>query len=144
MPVDGPFDVLGAAVVALDLAAEVPEFQQLRVAEAGLAPAVFRGLDVFDAAAGGGVEDVETPEDRRREPCLSDPELLELRDLGRKVERHYGRPQDIEWAIDRHGAGILLLQSRPETVWSQKDAAPVAAASDNPLSHVMGIFGGRK
>ena len=95
-------------------------------------------------AAGGGVDEVETPQDRRREPCLSDPELLELRDIGRKVERHYGRPQDIEWAIDRHGAGILLLQSRPETVWSQKDAAPVAAASDNPLSHVMGIFGGRK
>ena len=94
--------------------------------------------------AQGGVEEVETPEALRREPCLSDAELLALRDIGRKVERHYGRPQDIEWAVDQHGAGILLLQSRPETVWSIKDAAPVAAAAENPLLHVMSIFGGRK
>jgi pyruvate,water dikinase len=92
--------------------------------------------------ASGGVEDAEVAEDQRREPCLSDAELLALRDIGRKVERHYGRPQDIEWAIDRHGAGILLLQSRPETVWSSKEAAPVSRAKANPLEHVMSVFGG--
>ncbi len=94
--------------------------------------------------AAGGVEEVETPEDLRRTPCLSDEELQALRDIGRKVERHYGRPQDIEWAVDRHGAGILLLQSRPETVWSSKEAAPVASPAANPLLHVMNVFGGRR
>ena len=40
---------------------------------------------------------------------------------------------------------VLLLQSRPETVWSAKDAsAPVKPPEDNPLKHVMSIFGGRK
>lgn len=92
-------------------------------------------------AAGGGVEEQPVADDKRREACLSDPELLALRDIGRKVERHYGRPQDIEWAVDQQGR-ILLLQSRPETVWSAKEAAPVAAAKANPLEHVMSVFGG--
>ncbi len=51
---------------------------------------------------------------------MSDEELQALRTIGRKVERHYGRPQDIEWAVDRHSGAILLLQSRPETVWSAR------------------------
>jgi pyruvate,water dikinase len=94
-------------------------------------------------AAGGGVEEIAVPEARRREPALSDEELQALRALGRQVERHYGHPQDIEWAIE-HGTGrILLLQSRPETVWSARERAPVARGADNPLAHVMSIFGGR-
>ena len=39
---------------------------------------------------------------------------------------------------------LLLLQSRPETVWSQKAATPAAQPVDNPLAHVMSIFGGRR
>jgi len=93
----------------------------------------------------GGVEELAVQESLRREPCLSDQELDSLRTIGRQVERHYGRPQDIEWAIDRHTQQILLLQSRPETVWSNKDnqTASAARASD-PLQHVMNIFGGRR
>jgi len=94
-------------------------------------------------AAHGGVNEVETPEEMRRMPSVSDDELAALRDIGRKIERHYGRPQDIEWAIDRNGR-IFLLQSRPETVWSAKDAMPVARPAENPLTHVMNIFGGRR
>ena len=94
-------------------------------------------------AENGGTREIETPESLRRSPSLSDEELGALREIARKVERHYGRPQDIEWAIDRSGQ-ILLLQSRPETVWSAKDATPVARPADNPLLHVMNIFGGRR
>ena len=39
--------------------------------------------------------------------------------LAKDAERHYGRPQDIEWAIDAEGR-VVLLQSRPETAWSNK------------------------
>lgn len=91
----------------------------------------------------GGVKEVETPEHLRRAPCLTDAEIGALRDIARKVESHYGRPQDIEWAID-HAGEIHLLQSRPETVWSSKDHAPVAKPAENPLQHVMKIFGGRR
>ena len=92
---------------------------------------------------GGGVQEVPVPEDRQTVQCVSDEELMELRAVARQVERHYGRPQDIEWAIDRSGR-ILLLQSRPETVWSTREAAPAAKPLDNPLEHVMGVFGGRR
>ena len=79
----------------------------------------------------------------RNTPCMSDAQLQALRSIARKVESHYGRPQDIEWALERESGDILLLQSRPETVWSAKDAAPIARASQDPRLHVMSIFGGK-
>jgi len=95
-------------------------------------------------SAAGGVEKLAVEESLRREPCLSDSELGSLRNIGRQIERHYGRPQDIEWAIDRHTEQILLLQSRPETVWSNKDAAATVTRVSDPLLHVMKIFGGQR
>lgn len=92
----------------------------------------------------GGVETVAVAEDLRRAPCLSDQELQTLRTIARKVERHYGRPQDIEWAVEHRTNAILLLQSRPETVWSAKESTPVARPAENPLTHVMSIFGGKR
>ena len=59
-------------------------------------------------------------------------ELQALRAIGRKVERHYGRPQDIEWAVDRHTRAILLLQSRPETVWSTQGSRAGGRAAADP------------
>jgi pyruvate,water dikinase len=94
--------------------------------------------------AGGGIEAVPTADERRNEPCLSDDELQALRAVGRRIEKHYGRPQDIEWAIERGTNALLLLQSRPETVWAARDAAPVARPAADPRVHVMSIFGGRK
>ena len=93
------------------------------------------------AAAAGGVEAVPVSEERRRVPCLTDDELQRLRELARRIERHYGRAQDIEWAIDRASGAIRLLQSRPETVWSSKDTASVATPQQDPLMHVLSIFG---
>ncbi len=95
------------------------------------------------ARPGGGVESAAVPDDRRRAACLADSELSRLREIARRVERHYGHAQDIEWAIDHAGA-TYLLQSRPETVWSARDAQPAARSVDNPLLHVMTIFGGRR
>lgn len=94
------------------------------------------------SAESGGIKHIETPKELRQAPSISDQELKALAEIGRKVERHYGRSQDIEWAIDPSGE-ILLLQSRPETVWSAADKAPVAKPAENPLVHVMNIFGGR-
>lgn len=95
-------------------------------------------------AEGGGIHSVAVADNLRREPCMSDEELQTLRTVGRKVEKHYGRAQDIEWAVEQGTNQILLLQSRPETVWSSKEAAPVARPAEDPLSHVMSIFGGRR
>jgi pyruvate, water dikinase len=92
----------------------------------------------------GGIESIAVPEAQRRLACMSDEELQALRAIGRKVERHYGRPQDIEWAVDRDGGAILLLQSRPETVWSTQEAVPVGRAAADPSLHVLKIFGGNR
>jgi pyruvate,water dikinase len=94
-------------------------------------------------APGGGIHEVENEAAIAGQPCLTDPQLMALREVGRKIERHYGKPQDIEWALDQDG-NVLLLQSRPETVWSAKDAAPITKPTDNPLAHVMNIFGGKR
>jgi len=95
-------------------------------------------------APGGGIQSIPVSEDLRCASCLSDEELQTLRAIGRRVERHYGRPQDIEWAVERNTHAILLLQSRPETVWSAKESTPVAQPAANPLAHVMSIFGGQR
>lgn len=94
--------------------------------------------------AGGGIHDKAVAEDLRRAPCLDDAELQALKDIARKAERHYGRAQDIEWAVENGSGAILLLQSRPETVWSARETAPAATPEANPLAHLMTVFGGRK
>lgn len=65
----------------------------------------------------------EVDAERRNSPSLSDEELIQVATLAKAAHKHYGCVQDIEWAIDADlpaGANVLLLQSRPETVWSQK------------------------
>lgn len=91
----------------------------------------------------GGVRTLPVPDELRNTACLTDAQLQELRQIARRIERHYGSAQDIEWAIDRESDQIWLLQSRPETVWSAREARPVARVAGNPLEHVMSIFGGR-
>jgi pyruvate,water dikinase len=74
-------------------------------------------------SAGGVLEAVEVEESRRRVPCVTDAELRQVAALAKRAERHYGCPQDVEWALDEHlppGQDVLLLQSRPETVWSRR------------------------
>jgi pyruvate,water dikinase len=93
--------------------------------------------------AAGGTREAETPAGLRNVPCLDDGQLMQLRELGRRIERHYGCPQDVEWAFDQQGR-LQVLQSRPETVWAARDAAPVARMHDNPLQHVMNVFGGKR
>ena len=46
-------------------------------------------------------------------PALSDPQILRLVKLGRRIEAHFGQPQDIEWCLD--GDGFQIVQSRPIT-----------------------------
>ncbi len=95
-------------------------------------------------AEDGGVREAPVPEERKSKPCLSDAELSELVAVAKRIERQYGRPQDIEWAIERESGDIFLLQSRPETVWSSREQAPVARATSTPMDHVLQLFSGRK
>jgi pyruvate,water dikinase len=97
----------------------------------------------------GGIIDEAVPEDRQSLPCIDDAAIHELVRIAKQVERHYGSPQDIEWAIERNGTfpgNIYLLQSRPETVWAGKDreAKPLAAPKAKAFDHVISLLGGKK
>jgi pyruvate,water dikinase len=82
----------------------------------------------------GVVRACQVDEERQREPSLTDAEVKAVAALAKRAERHYGSPQDIEWAIDLHLPDhVILLQSRPETVWSRKPRKPVA----NPETGLM-------
>jgi len=75
-----------------------------------------------------GVIHREVPSDQQAISCLEDCEIIELVQIARQIEDHYGCPQDIEWAIDRDfpfPENIFIVQSRPETVWSQRPKSPV-------------------
>jgi pyruvate,water dikinase len=75
-----------------------------------------------------GVIHREVPPTQQSIPCLDDREIIELVKVAKQIEEHYGSPQDIEWAIDKDfpfPQNIFIVQSRPETVWSQRPRGPV-------------------
>ena len=132
----------------------------------------------------------DTPADLRDAPCLTDEEIRALAAVARRVEAHYGAPQDIEWAVldapfahaaadspapatdasDRDtpdddapdgtpptmtlprapgtlptgapaASRVVLLQSRPETVWAARDSKPAGAPKPRAADHVLALFG---
>jgi pyruvate,water dikinase len=76
---------------------------------------------VFDtqAQAGKSVKEVEVPAAERERFSLADGEIEELAKYALSIEKHYGRPMDIEWGRDGNDGKLYILQARPETVKSQ-------------------------
>ena len=68
----------------------------------------------------------DVPEELRAQPCLSDDEIGRLAEIGRRIEAHYARPQDVEWAIDRAARRAL---HPPEQA---RDGVEPQAAGDSP------------
>jgi pyruvate,water dikinase len=101
----------------------------------------------------GKTDHAKVPPERQEIPCVTDEELRRLAQLGVEIDAHYGKPQDIEWAIDRDMQGpesIFIVQSRPETVWSAKEPGKdteVTAVPEQPLKLKViarGIAAGRR
>lgn len=90
-----------------------------------------------DAAEATTVERAVS-DDRRKAQCLSDSEIIAVAKLAKQLERQNGCPQDVEWAFDADlpdGENLMALQSRPETVWSQK------AKEKSKTSYATGMAG---
>ena len=66
------------------------------------------------------IRNVATSNHERRQFCIDDSEVLQLANYALKIERHYGRPMDMEWAKDGLDGKLYIVQARPETVASQK------------------------
>jgi pyruvate, water dikinase len=86
---------------------------------------------------GGGTETRELDESEGRTPVLSDEEVREVAELGVRIERHYGAPQDTEWAFDEDGK-VWMLQSRPVTT-AGGEAASAAKAEERGEELVHGL-----
>jgi len=77
---------------------------------------------------GNGVVHCDVDPSRQTAPCMNNDELMELVTIAKRIEEHYGCPMDIEWAIDHDLAfpeNVFIVQSRPETVWSQRPQRPL-------------------
>ncbi len=77
----------------------------------------------------GGTKWISVPEKMQDQPVLNDEDIIRLAHYGVQIERHYGVPQDIEWAQDERGK-IYVLQARPETVHSVKGRIKVEERKD--------------
>jgi len=65
------------------------------------------------ASPAGGTRELPIEADRQRRPALNDAQIVQLVQLGRRIEAHFGQPQDIEWCVAADG--FWIVQSRPIT-----------------------------
>jgi pyruvate,water dikinase len=81
----------------------------------------------------------EVDAERQSVPCLTDDEIQAVARLARRAEKHYRCPQDVEWALEASPGSepdVLLLQSRPETVWSRR-AKPAGTCTADPITSMV-------
>lgn len=65
---------------------------------------------------------LDVEEERRTRFCITDEQIESLARQAMTIEKHYGRPMDIEWALDGGNGELYIVQARPETVESQTSA----------------------
>ncbi len=90
---------------------------------------------------GSDIITCDVPEEKRRMTCLSRQEMLQLARVGKLIEEYYGKPYDIEFGIDADMAfpeNIIILQVRPESVWSKKEVAPRTEKKKDPMERILG------
>ena len=78
-----------------------------------------------DSSTGRTVRTLEVADEDRRRFAITDDDVIELAKFARIIEKHYGRPMDIEWGKDGIDGKIYILQARPETVKSQQKSVDV-------------------
>jgi rifampicin phosphotransferase len=76
------------------------------------------------AAPAGGTHERRIEPARQQSPALTDAQVVRLAQIGRRIEAHFGRPQDIEWCLA--GDDFQIVQSRPITT-----LFPIPATSDD-------------
>jgi pyruvate,water dikinase len=78
---------------------------------------------VYSKRRGRAVENVRTTQQERQSFVLKDKEILQLAQWAVDIEKHYGKPMDMEWAKNGKNGGLFIVQARPETVQSRREAS---------------------
>ncbi|NUR26385.1 MAG: phosphoenolpyruvate synthase, partial [Catenulispora sp.] len=89
-----------------------PDVYQVRDGEV-VAKAIAAKQRAIQALPAGGTQEVAIASQRQEQPALTDAQVVQLVRLGRRIEAHFGRPQDIEWCLVDDG--FQMVQSRPIT-----------------------------
>jgi pyruvate,water dikinase len=84
-----------------------------------------------EKVAGKSVITEEVEESLRHQFSINDEEVMELARYAMIIEKHYGRPMDIEWGKDGIDGKLYILQARPETVQSQAGPARLKSSSSS-------------
>jgi pyruvate,water dikinase len=90
---------------------------------------------------GSDIVQKDVPEEKRGVTCLSVPEIKELARIGKLIENYYGLAYDIEFGIDADfpfPENIIILQVRPESVWSKKEVAAKTEKKKDPMERILG------
>lgn len=87
---------------------------------------------------GGGVATAPVPQEKRGGRSITERQAAELARIAGSLEKHFRRPQDIEWAVDG-GGKIFILQSRPLRIPEEKAQTSVAATAAKALTRNMGV-----
>lgn len=90
-----------------------------------------------ETTAGRSVDTVDVDPAQRSQFSISDADVEELAKQALVIEKHYGRPMDIEWAKDGDDKKLYIVQARPETVASQADANIKVSYQLNASSTVL-------
>ena len=76
-------------------------------------------MEFAKAGEEGRVKTVDVAHEQRNRFSITDEDVIELAKYAVIIEKHYGRPMDIEWGKDGRDGKLYILQARPETVKSQ-------------------------
>ncbi len=72
--------------------------------------------------SGSKTKNVNVSEEDRQKYSITEEQVSTLAHWGIEIEKHYGKPMDIEWALDEDDGKLYIVQARPETVQSRKDS----------------------
>ncbi|QQK75428.1 phosphoenolpyruvate synthase [Salicibibacter cibarius] len=111
---------LGEALVSGEVTADLYKVRDGQITDKKIAK---KEKGIFPLP-GGGTEMKPLPVEQQDQPALNDARALELANLGKQIEEHYGTEQDIEWSLEE--GQLYILQSRPIT-----SLFPIPASDDN-------------
>jgi pyruvate, water dikinase len=90
---------------------------------------------------GSDIDTVEVLEEDRCQDCITREELSELCRIAKGIDKYYGKPYDIEFAIDRDlpfPSNVIILQVRPESVWSKKTPVAKTVKKKGAMDRIVG------